>query len=201
MARPRRAVVAKLDAGSIKEPSEGIRRKVAKAVGKQTLFLISSANFSETVQMLVKIITNEMVHEAIYLSTHDSFRFLANYFNDELVDINKISFIDCVSKTMGIRVVNERIFLVDSVSNLGSIDSAVSNLMALLKGEDNFFILDSIEGLVISNSEKDSIDFIGQIVSKMRNLKMTGIYFAIKEERDSRMIQKLEKIFEQVIEI
>ncbi len=201
MEKPRRAVVAKLDAGSVKEPSESIRGKVASSVGKQTLFLISSANFSETVQMLVKIITNEMVHEAIYLSTHDSFRFLANYFNDELVDINKIAFIDCVSKTMGIRVVNERIFLVDSVSDLDNIDSAVSNLMGLLKGKKNFFILDSIEGLAISNSEKESIDFIKQIITKMQAQKMTGIYFAIREERDSHMIKNLEKLFEQVIEI
>lgn len=178
-----------------------IREAISKALGKQALFLISSENFSETIQALVKIITNELKRELTYLSTHDSYRFLADYFNEELIDINKMAFIDCVSTSIGIEKVNEKIILVNSPADLKHLQLAAEKMARTLKGANNFFILDSIEGLAVNSSENDSAEFLNVVMAQMRTNKITGIYFAIKEERGSRMIQSLIKKFDITMEI
>lgn len=159
--------------------------------GTSLLIRLSEGDSLVTGMIALDRFVNKRKSEGIYLTVNPNAPadFLTTYFTGHDIDMNKIQFIDTVTKTfLGKTVVDERHVYTDSslpMSALKAIDEVI-----IRKPQSEFLFLDSITAMLKYHDKLTVVPFLQSLVRMIRDFKMSGIIFSYYGNEEALIVDE-----------
>ncbi|MFH1972297.1 MAG: hypothetical protein ABIJ18_02355 [archaeon] len=141
-------------------------------------------------------LTKKPTHKGTYISLNRPFSSLVTTLNSNNIDMERLFFIDCVSKR--VKESENCVFLGTeySLTNLGIA------LTTLLKKDDfSFVFLDSLNTLSLYNGLESALKFSHFLISQLRDHNKNGIILGIHEDTNKRIVRELSQLCDIVIDL
>ncbi|MFH1359187.1 MAG: hypothetical protein ABIH37_04830 [archaeon] len=167
-------------------------------MSKSTLEIINSGKYLESVSSIVKNKSKE--GQIIYITTNRLVKNLIKHFKESKIQVDKILFIDCISKRVG--KIDEEIkncLFLESSRSLTSIGLAITQCIKNLSGK-KIVILDSLSTLLIYNDENTTGRFSNFLINKMKYKEVDFVIFALKIDLDRKIIKHIVSCSDEVKE-
>lgn len=161
-----------------------------------TLYILKSERyFEDLIDILKKNIKNKNV---IYITTNKPYNHIVSVFKKQGVSNDKILFIDCISKHVGLKEEPINAIFVESPQNLTTISIAVNESAKNLSGE-KLLLLDSVSTLLIYNDANTIARFANFLINKMRTYSVDTIIFVLESDINKDIIKQIESFADEVI--
>ena len=138
---------------------------------------------------LIKYMTEEVKSPGVYVTLNKPFKTIESDLKNSKVDTRVIIFIDAVTKTVGgeIKKTDQCLFI-GSPENLSDLSIAMDQAITSLKGKDKFLFFDSLNTLLLYNSEEIVARFVHFLAGKMRIWKVKGIIISLEKKANKELI-------------
>ncbi|MBU2099705.1 hypothetical protein KKG83_07555 [Candidatus Micrarchaeota archaeon] len=155
-----------------------------------------------------KVVVNELLAQLVsekksvcFVSVNKTVKAMEKEWKESKISIEKIYFIDCVSKSISkgkISWSDEKTQYIDNPNALTQMSLAIFKLFEEKKID--FFVLDSINTLLIYNQEKEILKFVHHTAGKLKEGNKTGIFIYLKEEGNGQLLKKFSQFADKIIE-
>lgn len=165
------------------------------------LAIIKVQEYSATNIELIKYFAKKGV-PGVFVSINKPLEDLAMDFPKEYLETNKVSFIDCISRSSGAQEIKCTGFsYIDAPNDLVELTVAMEKAMEKLDGVENFVAIDSISTLLIYNKPETVEKFVHSIAGKMRVWKAKGILIMVESTETRAVAETLGQFCDKVIKI
>lgn len=159
------------------------------------LYTLKSEKYLEG---LIKILKKEAKNKnVIFVTTNKPYDHLINVLKERGMKSNKIFFIDCISKHVGIKKEPENCIFVESPQNLTAITIAITSSIKHLLGK-KILLLDSLSALLIYNSAETIGEFSNFIINKLRSYGVDMVILALESDINKDIIKQIESFADEV---
>lgn len=132
----------------------------------------------------------------IYVSFSKPYETLKNIFSQNNISIEKIFFIDCISKSIEGREKKNNVFY---ISNAGDLDDLGISITEILENNKiDFLLIDSLETLLIYNKINTVAIFTQSLVRKSIKFKLKTII--LTSNGDKKLTDEIAMFFDKIIE-
>lgn len=185
---------------SLSELEKELRNLPFEAV---VMFITESQNYFKDTVRIIKILVNELGLDGIYITVNKPYQSLAQLFNENKINVEKIFFIDCITKTVGGKPqITENCLFIASPQNLTELGVALAQAMEIMKGKPNkFLILDSLSTLLVYNNAGTVARFSHFLTTRIRLSKLKGIFIIVEKEMDKKLLTTLEEFCDKTIKL
>ena len=135
-----------------------------------------------------------------YISLNKPYFHLIKSFEDNKIDINKLFFIDAVTKASksDIKKLKNCIFI-NSISSLTKISISIAS--ALESGKFGCLIFDSLSTMLIYHDTVTVTKFMHSLIVTARSFKCTTVFTCLKGNEKSPLIRDLSMFVDKIIKI
>lgn len=126
---------------------------------------------------------------------------LMSIYQQKGIDVNKILFIDCISKSQGLDLgEGGNVLFLASAEDLTkialSIDGSISRIQA-----NKFVMIDSLTTLLIHNPPQMLARFMHGVLTKMRMGNTSGIILSIDKQTDNEVRAEVAQLCDRVVKL
>jgi hypothetical protein len=140
-------------------------------------------------------------YAGIVLSSSRPFSNLLGIYEKKGIDTKKITVIDCVSKSQGIKAGNsKKVIFVDNPSSLTQISLSISESIKNIKGKKYLYI-DSMTTMLIHNQAKTFSSFVHAILTKLRMSDTNGLIFSIAKGIAEEVRNEIAQLCDKVVQV
>lgn len=177
-----------------------LRKEMEGLSEGQVILIISKAedNMKINTQIL-----NNLIKKAfgLYITVNRPYSSLREILKRNGVDIDRIFFIDCITTTVkGSPKEDERCIYIDSPNSLTDISISITEALEAIKGK-KFLFMDTLSTLLIYNSSGSLAKFSHFLISKIKLLKLTGIFISVEDEMDKSLLKQISQFCDKTIRI
>lgn len=166
------------------------------------LLLLDSVKYAQTTLETLKIYLTKEKNNVIYVAFNRPYDNLIKILEQNKIGTEKIFFIDAITLTAGgLPLRKERVLFISSPQNLTDLSIALSEVMNAFKTGGNFLFFDSITTLLVYNTSETVEKFSHFLISRMRLGNVKGIFLAVEEETNERLIRTLSQFMDKTIRI
>src|SRR3989344_5714725 len=167
------------------------------------LATVPASSYSKNNIEMVKILTNIQNTPGVYVTLNKPFNILERNFKSNKIDVNKIIFIDAVTKTAGGKVSKTKNCLfIGNPENLSDVSISMDQAVHAVPGNNKFVFFDSLSTLLIFNSADVVAKFIHFLAGKMRVWKVKGIIISLEDKKNNKeLIDKLSQVCDIVLDL
>jgi|SRR3989344_2219376 len=167
------------------------------------LATVPASSYSKSNKEMIRILINTQNTPGVYVTLNKPFNILEKDFKISKIDINKIIFIDAVTKTAGGKTSKTKNCLfIGSPENLSDISLAMDQAVRAVPGKEKFVFFDSLSTLLIFNSAEVVARFIHFLAGKMRVWKVKGIIISLEDKKNNKeLIDKLSQVCDIVLDL
>lgn len=167
--------------------------------GQAILIISKSKDIIKTNTQILKLLMDG--NFGLYITVNHPYSSLKEIFAKNRVNINQMFFIDCVTKRVEENPEeNERCVYVESPNNLTDISISIIEALEAIKGK-KFLFLDSLSTLLIYNSVGSLAKFSHFLISKIKLLKVTGIFISGKEKMEKNLLKQISQFCDRTIRL
>jgi len=136
----------------------------------------------------------------IYITTNKPYNYVENLLRKEGVKTKEILFIDCISKTVNSVPEKEpdNCLFLESPEQITSLSMTINQAIKLIPG-DKVVLFDSLNVLLIYNSEQTIGKFSNFIINRLRTKDVDAILIALDSDMDKKIIKTVESFVDEVI--
>lgn len=180
---------------------------------KIVLFLVDPRKYMKRNLGILKCLVNQNKFSGIYVTINRPFDTLTKVMKEEGIDIEKIFFIDCITKMVPasehfslsskskLEKTRNCIFI-PSPSRLTEIGLALSEALAGVENPQNKFLyLDSLSTLLIYNDIDTIVKFVHFLTTRIRLFGIVGIIMCVEKRMDERLFNILSEICDIIVEV
>ena len=180
---------------------------------KVVLFLVDPRMYMKRNLSIIKILVNENKLSGIYITINRPFDTLIQTMKDNFIDIEKIFFIDCVTKMVPTRDKislspknklerAENCIFIPSPSRLTEIGLVLSEVISGTENPKNKFLyLDSLSTLLIYNDIETIIKFVHFLTTKIRLFGIVGIIMCVEKVIEEKLFNTLTEICDIIVNV
>ncbi|MFH1663232.1 MAG: hypothetical protein ABH986_00165 [archaeon] len=164
------------------------------------LLVVPDEKYSRTIKSLASETTSKN-KSLCFVSVNKTKTAIEEELKDSKINTEKIYFIDCVSKSISkgkISWSDEKTQYIDNPKSLTQISLAI--LKSFEQNKIDFLVLDSVNTLLIYNSENDVLKFVHHTTGKLKESGKTGIFIYLKEGVNEKLLKKFSQFFDKMIE-
>lgn len=161
--------------------------------------IVPFKNFEEVNLHLLDIMIKRYDAKGSYITINRPYKSMVQLLERKNINFRNMSFIDCITKESGEKVVAKNCYFVGSPSDLTEIAIALDPVFK--EGKHKFVFLDSLDTLAIYNPIESVIKFAHFLTSKVRLHDISGIFLAVHENSDERMVKELAQFCDKVIDL
>ena len=168
---------------------DGLQDRIANAVStNQSIgIIIPSNNYSDLICSLFNYINTKPNSYWVYLTITKPYDSIFEDYSN-LINNNKIKFIDCISHAAGIISENSNCKYVESPSELENILLEIMNSFNNIEEKLNkYLIIDSLSSLMIYNDSPIVTEFFTHLINRTRISEITTISLSLEEEMDENI--------------
>jgi KaiC/GvpD/RAD55 family RecA-like ATPase len=167
-------------------------------IGYIVLLETSAENSIELGLGAIKFLTNKS-YNGIVLSASRPFSNLISLYKKNSIDIKKLFFLDCVSKSKSAKSEEDtNVLYLRSVSDLTNISISLSKAINSVKG-NKFIFIDSITTMLIYNKPSVFAMFIHSIMTRMRTYGISGLLISLQSETNKEIRAEILQLCDKVI--
>ena len=163
------------------------------------LIRTNSEKYNAVIDAALYTIVNKIKFNGIYVTMNLGYDEINDRLKESKVNTSKIYFIDGISSKMTEKPSADNLDLLQGPSSLTELSLAMTE--AANTGKFNFILLDSLTTMLIYNDTRTTQRFAHFILSKMRNLGIGGIIFAIDSKEASEIIPSIASFCNKTITI
>jgi len=189
-------------------PRRGIDLKILRYLEElpkeqfTALLLVEPTNYSKINYELTRLLINHTQGKGIYITLNRSYKFLEETLKKEKIDVEKIFFIDAISKGTGKTPgFAQNVQYVESPRNLTELSVAIDDSYTKLGDKPKFLIFDSISTLLIYNDISSVERFMHLIIGKLREWKIKGVLLMVKSDEHKGVVNSLSQFCDRILEI
>lgn len=161
------------------------------------LSIIESEKYNATIIETIKKLPHET--EIVYVTLNKTSSSLENHLTKAGVNVERITIIDCISKTIQDIKDTERIIYLDSPKSLSDLSFV---LTGVLKSKENVhLVFDSITTLLVYSEKPVVARFLLNTVNRIRNTKCKAIFFAVDVDEHNDFFKEISIFVDQVIKL
>lgn len=171
--------------------------------GEIVVVVIPDKPFEVTFSKAIIGITSQLskdYNSICYISLNKPYYHLIKSFEDNKIDINKLFFIDVVTKPSksDIKRLKNCIFI-NSISSLTKISISIAN--ALESGKFGCLIFDSLSTMLIYHDTATVTKFVHNLIVTARTFNCTTVFTCLKGDERSTLIKDLNMFVDNIINI
>ncbi len=179
---------------------EDVVRKVEVALANGAeilLFKVNTKNYAAILSSVLRYFTS--FGEGIYVSFNKPCRSLKRILSSSGVNVEKLVFIDCVSREYSYEREEDCIYV--SSPDPVHIQVALKRAMEKLNSNHKFVFFDSLSTISLYKSKESMIKFLRQVTGRMRAEGFTVILFTLTGELDESTYAQVFLMSDEVIEL
>ena len=137
----------------------------------------------------------------IIVTTNRPYSNLVGLFTKNGVDLEKMFFLDCISKSHNADFKSNKVTFIDNISALTDISVSINQRIHETNGKKKFVFFDSIPNMVIHNNPHVFASFIHSVLTMMRLNGVRGVLVSIKEGNNKEIRAEIIQLCDKVITI
>lgn len=158
------------------------------------LLVISGSKYAEVTLKVMKSLSGVQV---CYVSLNKTYMAIREKLEKHNLGVGNIIFVDAISKTMQLRVVEEKnCHFVSSPSALTELSMVIDSV---LNNNVDFLVFDSLSNLLIYEKKANVQRFALRLVNRIREKKLKCIFCVTGEE--CKFIDEISPFFDKVVKI
>ena len=159
------------------------------------LFIIKPEKYVEGLIKILKEVTKNK--NLIYITTNRPYSHLIKMLKEHKIQTDKIFFIDCISKHVGIEEKAANCIIVESPQNLTAIGIAINESAKHISGKKSLLV-DSLSALLLYNDAETIGKFSNFLINKMRSYEIDVSMIVLESDVNKDVIQKIESFADEV---
>ncbi len=172
------------------------RLKVAfKGMGSNNVILVSSKseNHEYVVSNLLDILVKERGMGGVYISVTRPYDFVASKMEALSIPSSDVYFIDCISMMAGKthQSGNQNVAFIENPSSLEEVSMYLDKMLAKVRNQKRFIIMDSLSSLLIYNTDKTVKEFTHYLINKVRLDNIEGVILSIEKKEAEELVKTL----------
>jgi len=116
------------------------------------------------------------------------------------VDVDKIVFLDAITRASHKAEHTDRCVYVDNLKDLADMDLYIDAALSAIKSEKKFLFFDSLSTLALFNHIQELSKFFYFLTSKIRLNKVEGIILSVNKDEEKHIITEISKYCDKIIE-
>jgi archaellum biogenesis ATPase FlaH len=161
--------------------------------------IVPFRNFEEVNFHLLDLLIKRYDSKGSYITINRPYKSMVQLLKNKNINFKNMFFIDCITKEMSERRSVKDCYFVGSPSNLTEIAIALDPVFK--EGKHKFVFLDSLDTLAIYNPIDSVIKFAHFLTSKVRLHDISGIFLAVHENSDEKLMMELAQFCDKVIDL
>ncbi len=161
--------------------------------------IVPFQNFEEVNFHLLDLLIKRYDSKGSYITINRPYKSMVQLLKSKNINFKNMFFIDCITKELSERSSAKDCYFVGSPSNLTEIAIALDPVFK--EGKHKFIFLDSLDTLSIYNPVESVIKFAHFLTSKVRLHDISGIFLAVHENSDEKLIMELAQFCDKVIDL
>ena len=189
-------------------PRRGIDLKILRYLEElpkeqfTALLLVEPTNYSKINYELIRLLINHTKGKGLYVTLNRSYDFMAETLRKERIDIEKIFFVDAISKGTGKEIKSrENVCYIESPRDLTELSIAIDESYKKFAEKPKFLVFDSISTLLIYNDVSSVERFTHMVIGKLREWKIKGVLLMVKSEEHKGVVNSLSQFCDRILEI
>jgi len=176
----------------------GIKEKIKE---QDIVLLISKPeNYSKLILNLLNFFLVKMKLFGVYVTINKPFDSLRTWLEKNGIDVDKLFFIDAVTRTVSEKsMLTEKCLFISSPTNLTDLSISLTQILENPKPEKKFILIDSLSTLLVYNSSETVLQFVHFISSRIRMTRILGVFLCLEEEKSKKVISSLSQFCDKVI--
>jgi KaiC/GvpD/RAD55 family RecA-like ATPase len=173
------------------------RVEIERRIGdnKIVLLITPAERHYQELEKVVHVLTKKFIN-ICYVSLNKPHNVIVNAFRNGGVDINKLFFIDAVSKRPA---ENVRVLLIPSPKSLMELDSGIDEII-LGSGAD-CFIFDSLSNLLLYGDPHVLTKFFHVLNLRLRSINAGAFFITLEKHLSSNLINDIRMFADKVINL
>ncbi len=161
---------------------------------QSTLLMIPSIKYNEGIASIPKQLQDKNI---CYITLNKTYNALVELFEKEEIGLNRIVFIDAITKSIGKVEHKENCYFVSSPQALTELSIVINEFLSY---HFDYVIMDSLTTLLIyQKSEEPVLKFLSNIVNKIKDSGAKGIFYAVNIDEHQLLIQQASMILDEVM--
>tara|TARA_Y100000310_G_C20699005_1_gene827938 strand:- start:5626 stop:6339 length:714 start_codon:yes stop_codon:yes gene_type:complete len=137
--------------------------------------------------------------DGVYITVNKNLANLIEKFNNEGVDISKLTFIDTITLLSGgEKLAGANFQYIGSPKDLVELSVELENAVKKLGDKNKFVIIDSLSTLLVYNKETSIEKFVHALAAKIRSWNAQGVFILV-ESTNKEVINTLSQFCDKVI--
>jgi len=161
--------------------------------------IVPFKNFEDVNIHLVSLLSDRYNSKGSYITINKPYKSMVKIFEKENINTRNMFFIDCITKELKERANAKNCYFVGSPSNLTEIAIALDPVFK--NGKHKFVFLDSLDTLTVYNPVENVIKFAHFLTSKVRLHDLSGVFLAVHENSDEKLMMELAQFCDKVIDL
>jgi len=164
------------------------------------ILLIPDEKYQTTINNIVKDIVSTK-KTLCFVSVNKTKEAIEKELQEKKIKTEKIYFIDCISKSISkgkLSWSDEKTSYIDNPNSLTQMSLAIFKLME--KTKIDYFLLDSINTLLIYNNEKSILKFVHHTAGKLKANNTTGLFIYLKEGLNENLLKQFTQFVDKITE-
>lgn len=161
--------------------------------------IVPFEHFEDANLNLLSILMKRCRAEGSYITVNRPYKSMVQLLESKNIDVKSLFFIDCITKEFKGESAAKNCYFVGSPSNLTEIAIALDPIFK--EGKHKFVFLDSLDTLTVYNTVESVIRFAHFLTSKVRLHDLSGVFLAVHENSDERLMIELAQFCDKVIDL
>ena len=171
---------------------------ISELEGDTFLVLVDYENFRKVANEITRSLV-EKGSEGIYFTTDRTYETLSEEFSFEGIDLDKLYFIDVVSKIREVDPDDDNVEFIDSPNAFNDISITFTKFFERMDGE-GFVVLDSFTSYLLYGNLKDVGNFVNKMVGKTRRNDSEFYIIAMATQVEEEVLEKLGSICDETLD-
>ena len=165
------------------------------------LAVVDADKYQQTNIKIIAELTKQNI-PGVYVTLNRPYENVKDILKKQKIDLDKIIFIDGVTKTAGGEITKKADCLfIGGPKSLSDISIAMDQAIMGIPKKDKFLFFDSLSTLLIYNDTSIVLKFIHFLAGKMRIWKVRGIIISLRRTTDKDLIELLKENCDVIIDL
>lgn len=181
-----------------------LRQKYKRFISSDWVLLIDApVEYSFKINSESIKILQEMGYTGVYITFSKPAIELREKFEEDIdIDIDKLFFIDGISKMWGAKELEEKAEYVSGPIDLPNLKSVIYKIFNKIESDKKFVLLDSITTILLYNSLSNTLQFSHFLIETLKKERVLGVIVSVSRGvTNEKLIGELEKLSDEVIRI
>ncbi len=149
----------------------------------------------------IEFLVEKQGYVGIVLTASKPYSTLKKQFKTKGIDLDKLIFIDCISKSQSSEVEQVgNVIYIDAVYNLTNISLAFKKVIERVEGK-KFLYIDSLTAMLIHNTPEIFVRFIHGLITSMRLASISGLLLSLTQQTDNNIKNEVANLCDKTIMI